>query len=158
MNNEQIIDEQINIKKQLKRAYFYSTVFALVQTILNIGTITLNLNSLLTNGATIALLLYDAINKNKLWKQTWDRNNYKQIFKNLFNIILNFGIMIVLTCIIKFFSKSLTWKFVKFIIFTIITFNLNVSGNIVVAFLILFFTFTFPIIPKISSWLTKSKK
>lgn len=158
MNNEQIIDEQINIKKQLKRAYFYSTVFALVQTILNIGIISLNLNSLLTNGATIALLLYDSINKNKLWKQTWDRNNYKQILKNLISIILYFGLMIVLTCIIKFLSKFLTWKIVKSIIFIIITFNLNVSGNMVVAFLILFFTFTFPIIPKISSWLTKSKK
>lgn len=155
MNNEQIIDEQIiNIEKQLKRAYFYSTVFALVQTILNIGIISLSLSSLLTNGATIALLLYDSINKNKLWKQSW--RHHKQILKNLINIIKYFGIMIVLKCIIKFISKFLTWKIVKSIIFTIITLNLNVSGNMVVAFLILFFTFTFPIIPKISSWLTKS--
>lgn len=155
MNNEQIIDEQIiNIEKQLKRAYFYSTVFALVQNILNIGIISLSLSSLLTNGATIALLLYDSINKNKLWKQSW--RHHKQILKNIINIIKYFGIMIVLKCIIKFISKFLTWKIVKSIIFTIITLNLNVSGNMVVAFLILFFTFTFPIIPKISSWLTKS--
>ena len=155
MNNEQIIDEQIiNIEKQLKRAYFYSTVFALVQTILNIVIISLSLSSLLTNGATIALLLYDSINKNKLWKQSW--RHHKQILKNFINIIKYFGIMIVLKCIIKFISKFLTWKIVKSIIFTIITLNLNVSGNMVVAFLILFFTFTFPIIPKISSWLTKS--
>lgn len=154
MNNEQIIDEQINIEKQLKRAYFYSTVFALVQTILNIGIISLNLSSLLTNGATIALLLYDSINKNKLWKQSW--KHHKQILKNLINIIKYFVIMTVLTCIIKFFSKFLTWKIVKSIIFTFVTLILNVTGNMVIAFLILFFTFAFPIIPKISSWITKA--
>lgn len=104
MNNEQIIDEQTNIKKQLKRSYFYSTVFALVQAILNIGIISLNLNSFLTNGATIALLLYDAINENKLWKQTWWKN-YKQILKKLFYSMVYFGIMIVLTRIIKFFQN-----------------------------------------------------